>query len=58
MIYLTNFKKNIVKKFREAFPFSKDLAKYNNVVIDENVAYEKWLKEKNKKMYKKCLTRK
>lgn len=51
-------KEDIVKKFREAFPFSKDLAEYNNGVIDESVAYEKWLKEKNKKMYKKCLTRK
>jgi len=42
-------KSEIVKKFREVFPLSKDLAEYNNDIEYEDVEYQQWLYENSYK---------
>ena len=39
----------IVKKFRKAFPLSKDLKEYNNGIVYEDIEYKKWLCENSYK---------
>ncbi|WP_243118591.1 hypothetical protein QTL86_06600 [Cellulosilyticum sp. ST5] len=40
---LISSKEELVKKFRKAFPLSKDLKEYNTKDIDDSIEYEKWL---------------
>ena len=37
----------LAKKFRQAFPLSKDLKEYNTKTVDDTVEYEKWLSKNN-----------
>ena len=42
-------KSEIVEKFREMFPLSKDLAEYNNDIAYEDIEYQQWLYENSYK---------